>query len=54
MAENFRPNGTSVASSTVGIIDAPNFTVYVGITRNGFATIKCGAGRYTFVNSLEF
>ena len=84
MAENFSPSGTSIATSTVGVIDDPNYTVYVGttgndqsgdgsqakpyktphkalehlrnffITRNGFATIKCGAGRYQFSSPLEF
>ena len=83
MAENFSPSGTSIATSTVGVIDDSNYIVYVGttgndqsgdgsktkpyktphkalehlrnffITRNGFATIKCGAGRYTFSNTLE-
>ena len=82
--EYFSPSGTSISDSTVGIIDDPNFTVYVSltagndsigkgtlakpfktphramfylqnhfITENGFATIKCAAGRYTFDKSIE-
>ena len=75
--------GSVISSSTVGIIDDPNYTVYVGttgsdlagkgtkvkpfrtpnraveflrnkfITQNGFATIKCDEGRYTFNKPLE-
>ena len=82
--EYFSPSGTSISDSTVGIIDDPNFTIYVSltagndttgkgtlakpfksphramfylqnhfITENGFATIKCAAGRYTFNKPIE-
>ena len=81
--EYFSPSGTILSNSTVGIIDDPNYTVYVGltgndntgkgtlakpfktphramfhlqnhfITENGFATIKCAAGRYTFNKPIE-
>ena len=83
MPEYFSPSGTLISSATVGIIDDPNYTIYVGltgsdvsgmgtiekpyktphraldslkslfITQNGFATIKCGAGHYTFDSPIE-